>query len=71
MAGGGVKGGQAIGKTDELGWRAVEDPVDVHDFHATMLHLFGIDHLELTRRFKGLDVRLTNQGGRVVEKVFS
>ncbi len=71
MAGGGVKGGQAIGKTDELGWRAVEDPVDVHDFHATMLHLFGIDHLKLTRRFKGLDMRLTNQGGRVVEKVFS
>ncbi len=71
MAGGGVKGGQAIGRTDELGWRAVEDPVGVHDFHATLLHLFGIDHLELTHRFKGLDVRLTDQAGRVVEKVFS
>ena len=69
MAGGGVKGGRAIGKTDEFGWHAVEDRVHVNDFHATLLHLFGLDHLKLTFRFKGLDARLTNQGGRVVKKL--
>ncbi len=69
LAGGGVRGGQAIGKTDELGWHAVEDRVHVHDFHATLLHLFGLDHLKLTYRFKGLDFRLTDQGGRVVSRV--
>ncbi len=66
MAGGGVKGGTVLGATDELGWRVVEDPVHVHDFNATLLHLFGLDHLKLTYRFRGLDVRLTNQGGKVV-----
>jgi hypothetical protein len=69
LAGGGVKGGQVIGATDELGWKPVEDPVHVHDFNATLLHLFGLDHLRLTYRFRGLDVRLTNQGGNVVKKV--
>lgn len=71
MAGGGVKGGNIIGKTDEFGWHAVEDRVHVHDFHATLLHLFGLDHLKLTHNFKGLDVRLTNQGGNIVEKVLA
>jgi hypothetical protein len=71
MAGGGVKPGQVIGQTDEFGWHAIEDRVHVHDFHATLLHLFGLDHLKLTYQFKGLDVRLTNQGGNVVEKVFA
>ena len=69
MAGGGIQGGRAIGKTDEFGWHAVEDRVHVNDFHATLLHLFGLDHLKLTFRFKGLDARLTNQGGRVVKKL--
>lgn len=69
MAGGGVKGGQVIGKTDEIGWGIVEDPVHVNDFHATILHLFGLDHLRLKVRFNGLDVRLTNLAGNVVTKL--
>ena len=71
MAGGGVKGGQVVGKTDEIGWAPIKDPVHVNDLHATMLHLFGLDHLRLTHKFKGLDVRLTDQGGRVVEKLLA
>ena len=71
MAGGGVKGGQVIGKTDEIGWNVVEDPVHVNDLHATILHLFGIDHLKLKVRFNGLDARLTNLGGKVVEKLLA
>jgi len=71
LAGGGIKGGRAIGVTDELGWRVVEDPVHVHDFNATLLHLFGLDHLKLTYRFRGLDVRLTNQGGKVVKALLT
>ncbi len=69
MAGGGVKGGQVIGKTDEIGWNIVEDPIHVNDFHATLLHLFGLDHLKLTYRFAGRDFRLTDVGGRVVERL--
>ena len=68
MAGGGVKGGCVVGNTDEFGWHAVEDRTHVNDFHATLLHLFGLDHHKLTYNFKGLDVRLTNQGGKIVEK---
>jgi len=71
LAGGGVTGGRAIGVTDELGWRPVEDPVHVHDFNATLLHLFGLDHLKLTYRSRGLDVRLTNQGGMVVKSLLA
>ena len=71
LAGGGVRGGQVIGKTDELGWRVVEDPVHVNDFHATLLHLFGLDHKRLTIRHQGLDLRLTDVGGRVVEKLLA
>jgi hypothetical protein len=59
MAGGGVKGGQVIGETDEIGWNVVRDPIDIHDLHATMLHLFGLDHEKLTYRFQGRDFRLT------------
>jgi hypothetical protein len=69
LAGGGVRGGTVVGKTDELGWNPVEDPVHVNDFHATLLHLFGLDHLKLTYRFKGLDFRLTDQAGKVVQKL--
>ncbi|MSU34561.1 MAG: DUF1501 domain-containing protein [Pedosphaera sp.] len=71
MAGGGAKGGQVIGKTDEFGWHAIQDRVHVHDFHATLLHLFGFDHLKLSHRIQGLDVRLTNQSGTVVDEVFA
>lgn len=71
LAGGGVKGGQSIGATDELGYNSVEDVVHVHDLQATLLHLLGLNHLKLTYRFQGRDFRLTDVGGHVVEKVFS
>ena len=66
MAGGGVKGGQVYGKTDEFGFKAVENPVHVHDLHATMLHLLGFDHKKLTYRYAGRDFRLTDVHGEVV-----
>ena len=69
MAGGGVKGGQTIGATDEFGFKAVENPVHVHDLHATMLHLLGFDHEKFTFRYAGRDFRLTDVHGRVVKEV--
>jgi hypothetical protein len=69
LAGGGVKGGQAVGETDEFGLRAVKDRISVNDFHATILHLLGLDHEKLTFRHSGRDERLTDVAGRVVEKV--
>jgi len=69
MAGGGIKGGQVLGKTDDLGWNPVEDPIHINDFHATVLHLFGLDHLRLTHRFQGRDFRLTDVGGKVVKQL--
>jgi uncharacterized protein (DUF1501 family) len=63
LAGGGVKGGKAIGATDEFGFRAVEDKVHVHDLHATMLSLLGLDHRKLTYLFEGRERRLTDIGG--------
>jgi Protein of unknown function (DUF1501) len=69
MAGGGIKGGISYGETDELGYAAFENPVSVHDFHATMLHLLGIDHLRLTVKFQGIDARLTNVSGEVVKAI--
>jgi Protein of unknown function (DUF1501) len=72
LAGGGIKGGLTHGATDELGYNAVEDPVHVHDLHATMLHLLGIDHERLTYRHQGLDVRLTGvEKARVVEEILA
>jgi len=71
MAGGGIKGGQVIGQTDEIGWNVIQDPVHVNDFQATILKLFGLDHLRLTYRFKGRDFRLTDVGGKVVEKLIA
>jgi hypothetical protein len=71
MAGGGIKGGQVVGKTDELGWGVVDDKVHVNDFHATVLHLFGLDHLKLTYRFQGRDFRLTDVAGKVVNKLLA
>lgn len=64
MAGGGVKGGKAIGKTDEIGLRAIEDPVHVNDLHASMLYLLGLDHTRLTYSFQGRDFRLTDVAGK-------
>jgi hypothetical protein len=69
LAGGCIKSGQVIGKTDEIGWNIVEDPIHINDFHATVLHLFGLDHLKLTYRFQGRDFRLTDVGGKVVTKL--
>jgi hypothetical protein len=71
MAGGGIKPGITHGATDELGYAAVEKPVSVHDFHATMLHLLGINHLRMTVKFQGLDVRLTGISGEVVKEILA
>jgi hypothetical protein len=71
LAGGGVKPGITIGRTDDLGYNVVEDPVDVHDLHATMLHLMGIDHEKLTYRFQGREFRLTDVHGKVVTKLLA
>ena len=67
MAGGGIKGGQVYGKTDEIGWGIDENPVHPNDLHATMLHLFGIHHERLTYRFQGRDFRLTDVAGKVIK----
>jgi arylsulfatase A-like enzyme len=69
LAGGGVKGGTVYGTTDELGMNVVENPVHVHDLHATILHLLGIDHERLTYRYAGRDFRLTDVHGRVVREI--
>ena len=66
IAGGGVRGGMTYGSTDEFGYRAVDKPMTVHDLHATMLHLMGIDHRRLTYRHGGRDMRLTDVHGTVV-----
>ncbi len=71
LAGGGFKGGVTHGATDELGYNAVEDVVHVHDLHATLLHLLGIDHKRLTYRFQGRDFRLTDVHGRVIDRLLA
>lgn len=71
MAGGGVKGGMTYGATDEFGFKAVEDAVHVHDLHATMLHLMGLDHEKLTYRYSGRDFRLTDVYGSVVKEIIA
>ena len=71
LAGAGVKGGHVVGATDELGFKAVEDPYHVSDLHATILHLMGLDHKKLTYFFHGLQERLTGQRGNVIQKVLA
>jgi hypothetical protein len=71
LAGAGVKGGQAYGATDEFGYKAVENPVHVHDLHATLLHLLGFDHTRLTYRYAGRDFRLTDVYGNVVKALLA
>jgi len=71
MAGGGIKPGITIGKTDDLGYTIAEDPVHVHDLHATALHLMGIDHLKLTTKFQGREYRLTDVHGNVVKQLLA
>ena len=69
LAGGGVKGGVVYGATDEFGFKAVENPVHVHDLHATMLHLLGFDHEAFTYRYAGRDFRLTDVRGKVIKEI--
>jgi len=71
MAGGGVRGGHVHGATDELGFKAVENPVHVHDLHATMLHLLGLNHEQLTFRYAGRDFRLTDVHGNVIHDLIA
>ena len=69
LAGAGIKGGTVYGKTDEYGYRIVENPTSIHDVHATMLHLLGIDHVKQTYRFGGRDIRLTDVHGEVIRDI--
>jgi hypothetical protein len=69
MAGGGIKPGVTYGATDDWGYKAVDNPLQIHDLHATMLHQLGIDHEELTYRFSGRDIRLTDVHGKVIEDI--
>jgi uncharacterized protein (DUF1501 family) len=71
VAGGGFKGGSVYGTTDEMGMGVVENPLDIHDIHATILHQMGVDHERLTFRFGGRDVRLTDVHGRVVRDLLT
>jgi hypothetical protein len=71
LAGGGIKGGTIYGATDDFGFKAVEKPVHVHDLHATILHLLGIDHTKLTYRFSARDFRLTDVSGNVIREILA
>jgi len=71
LAGGGIKPGIVHGKTDDFGFYATEDKVHVHDLHATILHLFGLNHTKLTYRFQGRDFRLTDVHGEVVRSLLA
>jgi uncharacterized protein (DUF1501 family) len=71
LAGGGVKGGFSYGVSDEYGDGPAENPVHVHDFHATILHLMGLDHTKLTYKFQGREFRLTDVHGKLVEKLLA
>jgi len=71
MAGGGIRGGTVYGSTDEFGYKVIENKLEIHDLHATLLHLLGIDHEKLTFRFSGRDMRLTDVHGRVVREIIA
>jgi arylsulfatase A-like enzyme len=71
LAGGAVKGGTIYGATDDFGFKAIEKPAHVHDIHATILHLMGIDHTKLTYRFSGRDFRLTDVHGDVLHELLA
>jgi uncharacterized protein (DUF1501 family) len=71
LAGGAIRGGMSYGATDELGYAAVDKPVSVHDLHATMLHLFGVDHTRLLYRYQGRQFRLTDVFGNVVKPILT
>jgi arylsulfatase A-like enzyme len=69
LTGAGVRGGTAYGETDEYGIKIIANPVHVHDYHATILHLMGLDHEKLTYRYAGRDFRLTDVAGKVIEEI--
>lgn len=69
MAGAGIQGGQVVGSSDEFGYKALEQPISIHDLHATMLHLLGMDHKKLTFRFNGRDMRLTDVYGTPIPQL--
>ena len=71
MAGGGVRGGTVYGATDDYGYRAIEGKCEIHDLHATMLHLLGMDHKRVTFRFSGRDMRLTDVKGEVLHDIIT
>ena len=71
MAGGGVRGGTVVGATDEFGYKAIQDKLQIHDLHATMLHLLGVDHKKLTYRWSGRDMRLTDVHGKLISGVLA
>ena len=71
LCGGGIKPGLVYGATDEFGYSAVENPIDVHDLHATMLRLLGIEHTKLFIKFQGLDVRLTGIAGKAITDILA
>ena len=71
LAGGGIKPGIVLGKTDDLGFHIIEDRVHVHDLHATLLQLLGFDHTKLTYRCQGRDFRLTDVEGEIVPKLLA
>ena len=71
LAGAGIQGGIVYGKTDEYGYRVIENKTSIHDLHATMLHLLGIDHQMLTYKFSGRDIRLTDVHGHIIHDILS
>ncbi len=71
LAGGGIKPGVTVGRTDDIGYNVVEDAVGVHDLHATLLHLMGLEHTRLTYKFQGRDFRLTDVSGDLVKKLLA
>ena len=71
LAGGGIRGGMTYGATDDYGYYAVERKVHLHDLHATLLHLLGLDHMKLTYRYAGRDFRLTDVAGEVVHGILA
>ncbi len=71
LAGGGVKRGTIYGQTDEYGYKAIENKCEMHDLHATMLHLLGMDHKRITFRFGGRDMRLTDVHGEVIQGILA
>ena len=71
MAGGGIRGGTTYGATDDFGYKVIENKLEIHDLHATLLHLLGINHEKLTFRFSGRDMRLTDVHGHVVHDIIA